>query len=297
MDNRMTDDFLDDYWDICLENESSLEDAARLTDAGESSGRNGYSFGVKQFDLATNEEAGDVLASILQHVIGVEGSPVSQDDVDRIRANALQKTVTEIDADANLSALRARASAGLALDEARAPLEQHTRNEMMRDVERVRGQLDQLSDDIGAKSFMSDGAFGRLFLIDYENFTGPEIDKFGPYCAGATVPLNHGINQMKASAPFGFWHVVDYLLATEQGSRADATGRPDLLRRLDTVLRIAARRDGRPLPLIEADKLYLRDTLAGILAAPDDSPIGRNRDAGLYAALSGLVERARQEDG
>lgn len=290
----MTDSFLDDYWDICLENEISLENAARLTDAGESNGLNGYSFGVKQFDLATNEEAGEVLADILQRVIGAPGSDVTQQDVDKIRANALKAPVGDIDEDPDLVQLRDRASAGLGLDDASAPLREITRREMSKDTERVQGQIARLSDAIGAKRFMSDGAFGRLFLVDYENLFGSNIDKFAAYCDGQEVRLNQGANRLQAETPFGFRHIANYLLSTEQGSREDESGRPDLLRRLGNVIRIAERRDGHPLPLAAADKLYVGETLAAILAAPDESPIGRYRRAGFYAALDALVNRSGQ---
>jgi hypothetical protein len=288
----MSEALLQAYWLICLENESPEEGAASLTDAKMGNGKNGYSFGVKQFDLATNAEAGDVLAAVLAAGNGVDGVQIAAADLDAIRSGALALPVADIEDDPVLVALLARADAGLKRPGSHVELKRLTLAEMAKDVALVEEQLAGVSEAIGARAVMARGSFGALFLLDYENLYGSNIDKLSDFLAGGNVPLNGGLAFARSPDPFHLMQLLAYVLKTRQGSDTGQAGRSEILRRMNTVVTHASTADGGALPLGDADRAWLRDVLAPVIGGDANHWIRRYRDAGLYGALQKLTAAA-----
>jgi len=287
----MPTNLLDAYWNLCLVNESSLESAEKLTDAHMDGGKNGYSFGVKQFDLKTNEEAGALLADILDQFVGSAGSALKPDDVAKVRGDALKLSAGDVDASADLKALVARINATLALSGAKTLLHEKTRGVMEGEVKATLSQIEEFGDAVSGASFFKQGLFGPLFLLDYKNFFGNSIETLTKFVAGDTVTLNNGINVVKASDPFVLTDLMHYILSTKQGSGSGKTGRADVLRRISNIVR-EVRNDGA-LPLTTVDVTWLTTILDGILNGQANQFIVSQKQAKTYHDLIDLIETAK----
>jgi hypothetical protein len=278
-------EMLDAYWEVCLVNESGGEGNV-LSDAKMDSGENGYSFGVKQFDLKTNGEGGDILAQTLAAALG--SGIVTEADISAIRGGALKRTAGQVDADASLTALKKRVNAALALTPVRERLHTLTRDWMAGEVTALDTDIDAISNAVGGRSFVQSSETARLLLLDYKNFFGKNIPKFISYLSGGN-PLLNGTQPLEPVAgEVSLTDLFRFVLWTKQGSGPGRTQRADTLRRLNNVVRIGKSRDAAPIASTTKDKLWLTEVLKPMLGSANQF-VRRQRESGALEELANLI--------
>lgn len=280
---------LDAYWRVCLLNESGGEGNA-LSDAGMDSDDYGYSFGVKQFDLLKNDEAGRVLAKTLEAVVGDPGCTVTAGEIAEIRGDLLKRKISEVDESGTLRDLVARINVALTLQRARDRLSELTRDWMAGEVDRLSADVATISNDHGARDYILESTLAQLLLLDYKNLFGDDISTFKDLLCGEEITRDDGRLVAAIEGTTSLSDLLRYVLSTKQGHGPGRAQRPEILRRLNNVIHIGD--DPATIELTEKDRRWLVEELSPMLDSENEF-VRREREDGEYDTLLALIEQAR----
>lgn len=261
-----------------------------LSDARMTNARNGMSFGMKQYDLAQNPRALGLLLDVLGVARSARGVALQDADLAQIRSGRLSRTAVALRAsgEADLPALLARVNQALASAPGRDALDRIHREDLARDLDILRAWLDGLSDTVGARRWFAGSDLGVLLLFDYRNFFGTSNAAFRAYLNGEPGRLANPVPAIQGD--ISFTDLFRFILATKQGSGRARDERAEILRRLDTVLRVEEALGG-PIQPTPKDRSWLAGDLRRMLEAAEYPAIRRNRERGLYRRLEALASR------
>ena len=275
--------------EVLRENESLGGRAAYcLTDARMTNGLNGLSFGPNQLDLATNTESLPYLLNLINRLTKErEEADLTDSEIGRIRNGALSKKATLIrqDADESLQTMMLKVNLILRSDAARQVMNSDYANHLQQEVSAINESLKDINNKVGGRTLIAENPFAKLLILDYQNFFGKRISGLKSYLSGNTVRIGYPVKTVgPIVAPASLSDLIHYALSTKQGSGAARDERPEMLRRINTIVRVSKRHHGA-FRTSSKDSSYFRGSLKQMLEA--ESVAGRGNR---YAALWELAQ-------
>ncbi|MFD2052638.1 hypothetical protein ACFSQT_05810 [Mesorhizobium calcicola] len=288
------DKLLVDFVDVLLENEAAGGRVAYcLSDAKMTNGLNGLSFGFIQHDLASNSGSKKILAKILDSVLASgPDTGLTQQDIDLVKSGALdiRAPVIRASKDKRLLALIQRIHHALSGNEiAAAEINADFTLTVQRDAARLQSEIAPVSDAVKSVTYLKTNRLGQLVVLDYENFLGSMGPQFKGYLAGEPETLRG--TEIKIESPASFTDMMRFYLSTKQGAGGASDQRAEVLRRLNTIIKIYKRNEGE-IPLSDRDKAFLTQELRPMINDKSNAFIQKKKRGHQYDDLVTLIRKA-----